>query len=234
MKISVVTPSVRPEGLKLVEKALQRQTERDYEWIIVSPFKPSVACNLWVPSAKKEEGDYWTVYKDYNLALAKAQGELVVSWQDYTFADPDCLEKFWFHHTKEPKTIVSAVGGKYSEESFTIKTWDDPRETTNYGTYYPCFFNDIELNLAAFPKEAFYAVGGFDEYLDKYSSLCGLDVLDRLNLIGGYDFKLDQTIKSYSLEHGRLPDWEKNTPFKGAYTDRRKLYVVNPALDYLK
>lgn len=41
----------------------------------------------------------------------------------------------------------------------------------------------------------------------------GISIVDRLNLIGGYEFKLDQTNKSYSLEHGRLPDWEEKTQY---------------------
>jgi len=216
--ISVISPSIRPEGLKLVEKALKRQTHTNYEWLVDT-------------SAEKNEGDYWGVYKAYNRLIKKAKGELIVSWQDYTSAQPEALEKFWFHHTKEPKTIVGAVGNKYADDSWTVLTWQDPREMG--GALMPCPWMSVELNLAAFPKEAFYAVGGFDEYLDKYSSLCGADVLDRLNMLGGYQFKLDQSIKSYSLEHGRLPLWEENSPLNGAYAERRKEYIGKPKLSYL-
>jgi len=208
--ISVITPSIRPEGLKLVEKALKRQTHTDYEWLVDT-------------SGEKNEGDYWGVYKAYNRLIKKAKGKLIVSWQDWTSADPTALEKFWFHHETEPKTIVGAVGNKYTNDTFTAITWKDPRELDT-GAYITCPWMSIELNLASFPTEAFYAVGGFDEYLDKYSSLCGIDVLDRLNNLGGYEFKLDQTIKSYSLEHGRLPLWEENSPFNGPYNERRKVY----------
>jgi len=219
--ISVITPSIRPEGLALVEKALKRQTFKDFEWIVDT-------------SSEKNEGDYWGIYKAYNRLLKKCKGELLVTVQDYTFFNPEGLEKFWFHFQQEPKTIVSGVGNKYSDDTWTVKTWQDPRERDDQGTFYQCFYNDIELNYSAWPKEAFYAVGGFDEYLDKYSSLCGLDVLDRLNMIGGWDFKLDQTNKSYSLEHGRLPGWDEFTPFNGAYDKRRQTYVANPKLSYLK
>lgn len=221
MKITIVTPSVRPEGLLLVEKALKRQTFRDFEWLVDN-------------SPEKNPGDYWGVYKAYNRLVKKAQGELIISWQDYTYTKPDTLERLWFHHQNEPKTIVGAVGNKYSDDTFTVMTWKDPRERDDQGTFYPCYYNDIELNLCSFPKQAFYDVGGFDEYLDKYSSLCGLDVLDRLNIIGGYDFKLDQTIKTYSLEHGRLPMWDENLPFNGPYEERRRTYIANAKLPYLE
>lgn len=218
--ISVLTPSVRPEGLALVEKALKRQTFRDFEFLVDT-------------ETTKNPGDYWGIYKAYNRLVKKAKGDLVVSWQDWTYSDPETLEKFQFHHEQEPKTIVTGVGNKYQDDSWTVTTWQDPRIRTDQGTYYPCYFNDIELNLASFPKEAFYAVGGFDEDLDKWSSLCGLDVLARLNMIGGYDFKLDQTVRSYSLEHGRLPQWEEHSPFHGVWQDKLKEYQKQPVLNYL-
>ena len=165
--------------------------------------------------------------------LREATGDLIVTWQDYTYSPPDTLERFLFHFNREPKTIVGAVGNKYADDTWKVKTWQDPRERGDQGSFYQCYYNDIELNLASFPKQAFYDVGGFDEELDKYSSLCGLDVLARLSIIGGWDFKLDQTIKSFSTEHGRLPEWEENSPFRGVWQNRLKNYVKNPVLGHL-
>lgn len=220
-KITVITPSVRPEGIPIVEKALKRQTFKSFEHIIQGA------------EAKKEPGDYWTIYKDYNLAVKKAKGDLIVSIQDYTSFNPDALQKFWTHYELDNKKIVSGVGDKYTDDTFTVKTWQDPRKRSDQGTFYPCYFNDIELNMAALPRQAIYDVGGFDERLDQYSSLCGLDVLDRINMIGGYDFYLDQSNESFSLEHGRLPGWEENLPFDGPYEERQKQYIEDPKLPYL-
>lgn len=220
--ISIITPTCRgKEALKLIEKSLNRQTFTDFEWIIQEK------------EGETPEGLYWTVYRDYNKATRKSKGQLIVSWQDWTYADPTALERFWTHYQQEPKTIVTAVGNKYADSDWVVETWRDPRMRSDQGTFYPCYYNDIELNLCSIPKEAIYAVGGFDETLDKYSSLCGLDVLDRINMIGGYDFKIDQGIKSYSLEHGRLPKWEENLPFNGPYDERRLSYLANPKLTYL-
>lgn len=246
MKISVITVSCRPEGLKIVNKALKRQTFTAYEWIIVMPYGMTekameLYCNvpngnvtvLLDPPTFKD--DYWAVYKSYNEAIKNAKGELIISWQDNTFADPDCLEKFWFHYQQEPKTIVSAVGNKYADDTWSVVTWKDPRMRTDEGSYYPCYYNDIEWNLCAISKQAIQDVGGFDEeWGDRYSSVCGLDVLARLNIIGSWDFKLDQTIKSYSLEHGRLKDWDKYLPFGEPWQKRLKEYKKNPILSYLE
>lgn len=219
--ISVITCSIRPEGLALVEKALKRQTHRDFEWIIQEREDLPKDC-------------VWTLNRDYNKAIKKAKGELIVSWQDYTFAKPDALEKYWYHYEQEPRTIVSGVGDKYQDNTWTVKTWQDPRERDDQGTFYPCYFNDIEGNFCAVPTGAFYAVGGFDESMDRYYGMDFFSVLDRLNMVGGWDFKLDQTNKSYSLEHGRLnPQWDEFNWLGDRYNQKRLSYVANPVLPYL-
>lgn len=237
--ISVLCPTVRFNGLPIVEKALKRQTEQDFEWVIGSPTKPDnlTIPFVWVQDPPKKEGDYWTLYSAYNEMIRQAQGDLIVSVQDHTFFDPTALEKFLFHFKEEPKTIVTGVGNKYVGvyPQLDELTWQDPRERNDQGTFYPCNYNDIELNFSAFPKEAFYAVGGFDEYLNKFSSACGLDVLTRLYIQGGWDFKIDQTNKSYSTEHGRFAGWEENNPFKnGVWQERIEYYRKHPVLEYLK
>lgn len=233
-KITVITPTVRLEGLALVEKALKRQTFRDFEWLIVSHADPVMNMDYrWLSEPRMVSMDVWTLNKAYNKAIRKAKGELVISWQDYTYAKPDTLERFWTHYAREPKTLVSAVGNKYSDETWTVMTWKDPRERDDQGSMYPCYFNDIEWNLCSVPKQALYAVGGFDEELDKFFGMDGYSVLDRLNMLGGWDFKLDQSIKSYSLEHGRPLDWEEKNAIHGPYELRRKEYLANPVLSFL-
>ena len=220
--ISVITPTARgDEALELVEKALKRQTHKDFEWIVQK-------------KTPVKEGNVWSLNHDYNVAIKKAKGELIISFQDWTYADPDCLEKFWTHYKQEPKTLVSAVGNKYKDDTWREVVWQDPRMREDQGTWYGCYFADIEFNLSAVPREAFYAIGGFDEKLDRYFGMDGYGVADRLNILGGYDFKLDQTIKSYSLEHGRPKGWEKHNALHGPYQKRRKDYVVNPVLPYLE
>lgn len=230
--ITILTPSCRPEGLKLVAKALKQQTHKDFEWIVVSPSKPEVDC-VWVQDVEKQPGDYWTLYKSQNKAIKQAKGDLVVSWQDYTYAKPDTLERFWRHYQTEPTTLVSAVGNKYTDTTWTVMTWKDPRERSDILRFYECYPQDVEWNLCSVPLKAIFAVGGWDETLDKYSSLAGLDILIRLDKLGGWTFKLNQDIKSYSLEHGRLPNWSENEPFNGPWQAKQREYLDNPVLHYL-
>ena len=227
-KITVVTPTVREKGLALVEKALRGQTFRDFEWIIIAPHKVGVKINnsmrkhnlyrvcgyldnslsapkkILMNEPEKNEGDIWSLNKAYNKAIGFASGELIISWQDWTFTKSETLENFWQHFKDDPKAIVSAVGNKYESDSWDVMTWKDPRERDDLGSYYECNFPDIEGNLAAIPKEALYRVGGFSNSMDKLFGMDFYNVIHRLAKTGEYKFYLDQSIKSYSLEHGRL------------------------------
>ena len=238
--ISVLTPTIREEGIAVVRKALKRQTYRDFEWLVGSYFKPAIGKDgKWIKDDFK--GGFWSLNRIYNRLIKKAQGDLIVSWQDFTYANPDALEKFAFHFKNEPKTIVTGVGNKYTNESWTTKIWQDPREREDQGNFYGCYFNDIEGNFASIPKKAIYDIGGFDEQLDFLGF--GMDwygVLDRINDFGGYDFKIDQSNKSYSLEHTRVGGekaWDQHNLVYGGYLDRKEKLIRDvrwPRLDYLE
>lgn len=240
-KISVITPTVRPEGLALVAKALKRQTFKDFEWKIVGPWGverdlfPTYLNAGFIPDPEKEGGDVWVLNKAYNHALRIAEGDLIISWQDYTYAKPDALQKFWDHYQHDNRVVVSGIGNKYADDTWTVVSWQDPRKRPDNGSYYPCYFVDIEFNFAAIPKAAFYAVGGFDEAMDVRYGMDGYSVVDRLNLLGGWEFYLDQTNETFSLEHGRLNGeaWDANNWNGAPYLEYRKKYLENPVLPYL-
>lgn len=219
--LSVITPTSRgKEAVELVEKALSRQTYQDFEWIVEE-------------KSSHRKGMVWNLNYDYNKAIKKSKGDLIISWQDWTYAKPDTLEKFAFHFTQEPKTLVTAVGNKYSDETWLVTTWQDPRKRSDQGTFYPCYFNDIEFNLCSIPRQALYDVGGFDESLDAGYGMDGYSVVDRINLLGGYDFKIDQTIESFSLEHERPKDWEELN-WIHRYVPIHDQYLKKPKLSFLE
>lgn len=224
-KITVITPTIRKEGLYLVQKALKRQTFKNFEHIIIS--------RLGEP--EWYDGKYaWTLNREYNRAISVAKGELIVSWQDYTYAKPDALDKFWSHYENDKKTIVSGVGNKYQDETWTVATWQDPRKRSDQGSYYPCYFSDIEANFASIPRDALYDVGGFDEAMDERYGMDAYSVLDRLNILGGWEFYLDQTNETFSLEHGRPNRWDELNWIGDTYNAHREQYLEKPKLEYLK
>lgn len=208
MKLSVLTPTIRPEGLEIVRKALLRQTLDDYEWIVGSPF-PAKHCDKWVKDDFKD--GYWSLNRIYNKMIKESSGDLLVSLQDYTYCKPDALARFFNTYYDDPKSIVSGVGDKYKDNTWTVKVWQDPRQRSDNTTFYECYPWDVEANYCAIPRQAMLDVGGFDEIMDFEGF--GFDargVFERIDMMGGYKFYLDQANESFSLEHDRPEGWDEH------------------------
>ena len=231
MKISILTPSIRAEGLELVNIALKRQTFKDFEWLVGSPFESKYG--TWVKDDYK--GGFWSLNRIYNKLIKQASGDIIVSLQDHTLLTPQALSKFIYYMEKDPTAIITGAGDKY-ESVYPLlgaKTWTDPRRKGNT-TLYKVPFNEIEFNFCALPKKALYDVGGFDEILDFMGfGMDGYSVMDRLNMLGTYSFYMDETNESYSMGHGRVPNWEKDNLIHGGYNERRKQYFNTPKLNYI-
>lgn len=165
MKISVVTPSIRPEGLKVVQECLEQQTLKDFEWLT----------EIGLP--KKDGHD---LNAAFNRMLRRAKGDLVVFWQDYVKAGPDCLQKFWDAYEKDKKIFFTAPVGKTSD--WKEVKWDWRKHFTEVAswTYW-------EIDLGAAPLSALKEIGGFDEELDKHWSFDNVNVAMRADL-AGYKF----------------------------------------------
>lgn len=233
-RISVITPTVRPEGLKIVEAALRKQTFTDFEWLIgakeACPIVDTPFETRWI--ADDFEGGFWTLNRIYNRLFKEAKGELVVSLQDWIYIPSDGLQKFWDAYAEHPDALISGVGDQYQEwdgkRKPTVKIWADPRKTTKYGTFYECFYNDCEWNWAAIPKAIFNAVGGMDEKLD-FLGFGGdqLQTCDRISDMRFYKFFLDQDNESYTVRHSRdahggQEAWDKDhVLFNGKYVERK-------------
>lgn len=230
--ISIITPTIRKEGLDIVARSIQKQTHEDWEWLIGSSFDPEIPWATWVKD--EFEDGFWTLNRMYNKLFEEAKGELVVSWQDFIYATPGGLEAFWdAYKDTNGQGLISGVGDQYSKvDAFGKpydKIWNDPRKTTRYGSFYECMWNDIEWNWAAIPRDKFFAVGGMDEGLDHLGyggdqlQLCNRlsDILPRVS------FWLDQSNESYTHRHGRdghggQEHWDKNhVLFNGKYQQRK-------------
>lgn len=219
--ITVITPTKYNERLKLPRLALKNQTV-DFEWLICSPLDPGIEEARWIPDTFS--GGFWTLNRAYS-ALLQAGGDIIVTLQDNIWVPPNGLEKFAIAVT-ETNGIVTGVGDQYQREGKygkpEVKIWNDPRKTDKYGSFYECVWNDAEFNWAAFPKEVYEKIGGFDEKLD-FLGFGG----DQLQFVerakdAGFKTYIDQTNESFTLRHGRVEGWDENhVLFNGAY-DRRK------------
>lgn len=260
MKVSVITPSIRPEGLEIVANSLSKQSFKDIEWLICGPeinrekvlevvggiFPP-----IYIGNPPLKEGMFWDLNYSYNRLIKKATGDIIVTWQDWIYANRDALEKF-VKNVEDTGGVVSGVGDQYLKLNKygkpELKVWGDCRKTDRYGSFYACNWNDAEFNFAAFPRELAYRVGGFDEKLD-FLGVGGdqLQFCERLNDIG-VTFYLDQSLESFTLRHDRSDfggqeEWDsKHVLFKKgksgmSFYDERKLELKQsgqwPILTYL-
>jgi hypothetical protein len=196
MNISVIIPSIRDTSLN--EKCLSKQTFADFEVIIQRPSRP-------LP-----EGNFYDLNHDYNLAIKKSKGELIISYQDQIQIPPDTLSRFWEHYKMKPNAIVGAVGDQYATLDPPVKVWVDPRKRTDQGTFYECNENDVEYSLCSIPRKALFDVGGFDEDNYDRGAAVGEKELNARMYKAGYKFYLDQSIIYKAIKHPRMTeDWDK-------------------------
>jgi len=219
--LSVLTVSNRPDRLKIVEDCLNKQTFKDFEWVVDN-------------TTNKPEGYVWALNRAMNNAIKKSKGDLLVLIQDSIWFSPDALEKFNFHFINNPQACVSGVGDQYDQldenDKPRHKVWIDPRKRADMGSFYECLPDDWEANFASLPRHLIYAIGGWDEEMDQYYGFDNVAVALRLKEVGA-KFFLDQTNESFSYVHNRPTDWNENN--WGNHDFLTWLSKRPPKLDYL-
>lgn len=185
MKISVLTPTIRPEGLKVVQECLKRQTFKDFEWLV----------EVSVPERGHDLNQAW------NRMLKRAKGELIVCYEDYTKILDDGLERFWKAFQDHPGTFFTAPLGKVREWGDQPNwDWRAHKQNDSQTDYTDCRWDTCEMDWAAFPKEAIFKIGGFDERLDQWWSCDNVNVGCRADL-AGYKFKCVFTNPAIAWDH---------------------------------
>lgn len=170
MKISVLTPSIRPEGLAITREGLMQQTFQDFEWLT------EIGIGRHDLNAA------------YNRMLRRAKGELIVSLQDYIKITPEYLQKFWDAYQAHPNAFITAPVGKSKQQDFggevawDWRAWNRPGEEMK--AIMPSKWDTWEIDSGAAPLAALKAIGGFDEVMDGHWSCDNLNVGCRAELAG--------------------------------------------------
>lgn len=184
-RISVITPTIRPQFLDITKKCLEEQTFSDFEWII----EPGLT--RWG----------YTLPKDWNKALGKAKGEIVVMLQDCIKIEPDFLEKLDTLHKESPNSLFTFPVGKVNDFSEN-PNWDwrksgERREVNPF---------EWEIDLASAPLEVFYEVGGFDERFCEGWSWENCEIAYRINALKKYKFEVIPNIEGIAIDHDFVED----------------------------
>lgn len=183
--ISVLTPSIRPEGLRVVQQVLERQTYQDFEWLV----------EIGMPARG------FTLPADYNRMLRRAKGDIIVSLQDYIHIPQTALA--YIAQLDFEKAAYTFPVGKYESEG-AIPEYDW-RKDRAVDLIQP---EEWEIDFAAAPRELFFDIGGFDERflgwgMDNY------EVAARA-AAAGYFFRLSKGTLGMAYDH----DKHEKHPFR--------------------
>lgn len=206
MKISVVTPTIRPESLADMRDSLKNQTldKSEFEWL--------VDINI--------SGEH-DLNAAFNRLIKRAKGELIVFYEDYTRILPDGLERFWKAYQDHPGTLFTAPLGKVSAWGESPRwDWRAMKQDESQVDYTNCRWQTCELDWGAIPKAILYDIGGFDEELDRYWSCDNVNVGKRADL-AGYKFKCVFTNPAVALDHDAFIEHPFRERFKPEFNGLR-------------
>lgn len=125
MKISVLYLTNRPGGIDILWADMKRQTEQDYELVIVDGLWKDREQRVknyindprlnYVKQSEKRKEAYTNLAHADNEGFRNCHGELIVCLQDYTWIPPEGLEKFWFHYKRLGPCLVGGIGDQYGK-----------------------------------------------------------------------------------------------------------------------
>lgn len=112
-------------GIDIMWANLKRQTEQDFEWILVDGLwkerEEEVKAYVndprlkYIRQGQKSEGMHTYLAHADNEGFRACEGELIVCVQDYIWMPYDSLEKYWFHYQANPNLLVTGVGDQYAK-----------------------------------------------------------------------------------------------------------------------
>lgn len=209
-KISVILVSNRKKFDEIFYNNLERQTFRDFEFIVADENIDSyLETKTWFKPRAKLGGDIWNINKAYNDCLDRATGELLVFLQDFIWIPDDGLQRFWDDYQAHPNALITGVGHKAKDGLEGISENDYRVDETKTGLH-PCTFAEWEMNWACAPRKIMprfnekmdWFYGGENQYVAKLAQLNGAELL------------VDQSNRciQYSQEFcgGRPEDWEES------------------------
>jgi hypothetical protein len=219
MKISVITPTIRPESLSVMRDCLKAQTfdKNSFEWL--------VDINV--------TGEH-DLNASFNRLIKRSSGSLIVFYEDFTKIGPEALQRFWEAHQEHPRTFFTAPLGKVANWGDRPRwDWRSHRQNESQADYTDCHWNTWEIDWGAAPKSALFEIGGFDEELDKYWSADNVNVGKRAQL-AGYDFKCLFSNPAVAYDH----DLHSKHPFRERYNpafnnERMAMFERGMKIDFL-
>ena len=200
-RITVITPSIRPEGLDVVRRTLEGQTFKDFQWIP----------KLSVP------GEVPDLCHAFNEALRDSKGELIVFLQDFIKIGIDGLDLMWKAYQRHPNAAFTAPVGQTMDWENVEWDW---RPSTEENVLLP--YHQWEIDWGSCPKNVILQVGGFDEDYDSGFGWENVDLAYRLSKIG-VEFRCDPGNPAVAFQHDRfIPHPYKPRPNRDLWAGKQR------------
>ena len=177
-KISVLSPSIRPRGLEVVQESLERQTFTSFEWLVEIGM-PSRGCDL---SAA------------LNRMLLRSRGDIIVMLQDYLKIPHNAFEEIVKLHEKHDKTFITYSVAKTLDWKEVVPDW------RYHGVSRKIEPREWEADFASAPRQAFFDVQGYNESFDRGWSCENLDLAERAKM-AGYYFMVVPSLRAVAFDH---------------------------------
>lgn len=211
--ITVITASCRPDGLPMVGNCLERQTFRDWEWLIVMPESKIKHVRVHAPRTKvlmeppKREGDFYRLNGAWNVGIQAAKADLIVFICDWIWFEPDALQRFADHFANRPNVGVNSIGDHYRvvvrgrpEILWQAETRMRQLAEVEPGVWEGCPPYLWENACCSMPRQGLLDVGGFDEEYDRVAGNSEKDAAYRMYQ-KGCRFQIDPSIVIRNFTH---------------------------------
>lgn len=202
MRISVITPSIRKDGLACTVESVAASEFEGFEHITklstVGP-KPDLCASL-------------------NDCVRRSQGELIVIVQDWTRIPPDGLQRCWDRYQEDPEVGWTNVLQKTDDwQTVTKSDWRLDRPDGAYVAW-----NEWETDYACIPKKAIMEVGGWDEDFDSGFSWDNVEIGYRL-FKQGMGFRVDTRNRGLAWDHdAHVPHPYRHRPNLDLWTGKKR------------
>lgn len=241
--LSVVTPTIRLEGLDVVWDCLQRQDYRNWEWLISVPEQLHTALALWARDKDRvrvsieptERADFYQLNKAWNDLALRAHGQAIVSVTDWLWFADDVLHKLAQRYMAFGDHAIISVPTSHVAADQTAEYATAPITWVDYRLLRAPDCSDLpeldpsamELNLTMVPRKTFLNVGGMDESYDQVAGMSEKELAYRMKA-SGVALLLDKRLQARAIEHAKeWPDWDAKVKLAQAKLDADSTSIMN-------